>query len=182
LIKKLKSRNKRRLIPLIALFALTLIGVTCAVLISSVTITITGVTPPTVETGTISGNVNPSQSVSDYAIEGALNVTGVAQASYKIKVRVVLQDVETLKTIFDYFSVNVTAFTDTGYTTRAGGYPRDTGLLGFRTSEIMLYLTGSTDYYMKLWVSFNTRPDISAGTLVTLRILAEVVDIQGSFA
>jgi hypothetical protein len=175
-------RKKKRLIPLITLFALTMIGLVCAAMISSVTITITGVAPPTVQTKTISGSVNPSQSVSDYAIEDALNVTGVAQASSKIKVRVVLQDVETLKTIFDYFSVNVTAFTDAAYTTRASGYPKDTGLLGFRTSEIMLYLTGSTDYYMKLWISFNTRPDISTGTLVTLRLLVEVVDIQDSFA
>jgi hypothetical protein len=176
-----QAKTNKKIIPLSALFILTLMGIVSATLLSQVTITITGVTPPTVETKPISGQVNPGESGSDIVLTKRLNVTGVAQASYKIKVRVVLQNVESLKTVFDYFSVNVTAFTDASYTTRAGGYPKDTGLLGFHTSEIVLYLTGSTDYYMVLWISYNARTDIGAGTSVTVRLLAEVVDIQGAF-
>lgn len=172
----------KRFVPLIILVTLTLMGLASAALLSHVRISITGVTPPNVEVGTISGSVNPGQSVSDYVITKKLNVTGIADSSYKIKLRIVLLDIETLKEVFDYLSINVTAFTDSGYTTRAGGYPKDTGLLSLKVSEIMLYLTGSTDYYMLLLISFNARTDIAEGTSVTLKILAEVVDIQGGFA
>ena len=151
----------------LALMALVLIGVSAAwgAYQSTTTITITGPALGSVDTKT--GTFTAiGKKADEVTLPGLINVTGVPSSSEKIKLRIILLNVNALRDQFDSMYINVTMWKEESFSNLAAS-----GILTLSKSEVILRLTGSTNYYGELVVNYiPSTPHPSA----TIKLYAEI--------